>query len=109
LIDPDNPKESILDDLLWTEKELKEVVRREINKITNKATFDDTVNASDLRTIRLVAVLHCPGANQPEVFQAIQAGLKGVGITMLFINSSMSMILKIAFEAPRWRPLESNP
>jgi hypothetical protein len=127
LIDPDNPKESILADLLWTEKELYEIVRQAINKITNKVTFDPAVlvpldisrlakvgqalppEPVDPRWVVVKAIVACPGGNQPEVFAAIRAHLAGLHIAMTFDNMSSEQIMKIVFEAPRWRPLESNP
>lgn len=110
MIDLENLKDSILDDMLWTERELKELVRQAINKITNKMTFDnDLPKPVDTRRITIKAIISCPGGNQPEVYAAIKNHLKGVDITIRFDNTSSESMLKIWFEVPRWRPFDSNP
>lgn len=109
MLDESNPKESILDTLLWTERELKEIVRQAINKITTKATFDDSLQPYSTRFIAILAVIHCPGGNQPEVFQAIKKHLEGTNVSMMFDNNSSESMMRVWFEVPRWRPLESNP
>jgi hypothetical protein len=110
MIDLENLKDSILSDMLWTERELNEIVRQAINKITNKMTFDyDLPKPVDTRSITIKAIISCPGGNQPEVFAAIKKHLKGLDIAMTFDNTSNEQMLKIWFEVPRWRPFDSNP
>jgi hypothetical protein len=110
MLDPDNPKDSILDDLLWTESELKEIVRQAINKITTKMTFDNHQPPPvDSRWIRAKAIISCPGGNQPEVFAAIRKHLEGLHIMMMFDHTSSDEMLKIWFEVPRWRPFDDRP
>lgn len=110
MIDLENLKDSILDDMLWTDHELKEIVRQAINKITTKMTFDNHEPAPvDTRRIRLKAIISCPGGNQPEVFGAIRKHLEGLHIMMMFDHTSSDEMLKIWFEVPRWRPFDSNP
>lgn len=104
MIDLENLKDSILNDMLWTEHELKEIVRREINKITSKMTFDYDAPV-DYRQIRVKAIISCPGPNQPEVFNAIRMHLAGLHIAMIYDNKSSDSMMKIVFEVPRWRPL----
>jgi hypothetical protein len=95
--------------MLWTEQELKEIVRQAIHKITTKATFDDSLNPVSTRFICIQAILSCPGGNQPEVFAAIKKHLEGTGVCMIFDNKSSEQMMRVWFEVPRWRPLESNP
>jgi hypothetical protein len=109
MIDLENLKDSILDDMLWTERELKDIVRQAINKITSAITFDDALAPQSTRFIAILAIIACPGGNQPQVFAAIKQHLKGLDISMSFDNNSSDQMLKIWFEVPRWRPFDSNP
>lgn len=121
MIDPDNPKDSILEDLQWAEREVTEFLRETVLKHVKAMTFAPydmsaqakrivqslPIRQDDPRKIVLVAIMHCPGSTQPEVFSAIQKSLKGQRISMTFDNQrSNEETMVVTFEAPRWKPLE---
>jgi hypothetical protein len=109
MLDPENAKESILDNLLWTEQELKDTVRRAVKTVTSKMTFDfDHPQPVDTRWIHVKAVIACPGGNQSQLFSIIRLNLDGLHIAMTCDNRSGDLMLKILFEAPMWKPLESG-
>lgn len=104
MIDPDNFKDSILDSIEWTEHELKEFLRETLCQwATNKMTFDPYLISADLRKIIIIAVLSVDGKNQPEVFARVKQRLEGTRIAMTFDNKSSETMMRIVFEANRFK------
>lgn len=123
MLDPDDPKESLLNELQWTEASLKEVVRTAVTKYAKAMTFamtPDDPKAPEFRTataqriplsppqsriVTLVAVMSCAGASHPEIFSMIRMMLEGHHIRMTYDNQSNNSMMIIRFEADRFKPI----
>jgi hypothetical protein len=109
MLDPENPKESILDSIEWTEHELKEFLRDVISeKGTNKMTFDPYLINIDLRKIIIIAVLAVDGPQQPDVFGNINRRLEGTRVSMTYDNKSTETMMRLVFEANRFKLIQSD-
>jgi hypothetical protein len=104
MLDPENAKESILDSLEWTEHELREYLREILTiYVTTKMTFDPYTISIDLRKIVIIAVLSVPGPEQPEACAEIRKRLDGMRIWMAFDNNSSETLMRLVFEANRFK------
>lgn len=104
MLDPDNPKESILDSIEWTEHELRDYLREILTiYVTSAMTFDPYLISADLRKIVVIAVLSVNGPQQPQAFAEIKKRLDGMRIAMVYDNNSSESMMRIVFEANRFK------
>lgn len=109
MIDPDNAKDSLLEEIVWSESALREHVRARINAPGIACTFEPSLLAGTSFEIWLRCLVACQGESVKKLFESLKR-LEREGIILGYerCDSLKGNLRTFIFMAKRFRQDDST-